>query len=110
MLPPSQTPISDSIKSSPMSNAIPQAILDRTKNWNIMVGSLTLLLVGSFVTVLWWLVHYPVPIENKDTVFFMAGQLSVFTGIAVGYWMQSTAQSKAKTELLANGKQSAPHG
>ncbi len=83
---------------------VPDAILNRTKNWNIMVGALTFLLVGGFLFSIWWLIHYPVPIENKDTVFFMVGQLSVFTGIAVGYWMQSTAQSKEKTAMLAKAQ------
>lgn len=82
--------------------AIPDKIWLRTRNWNLMVGALTFLLIGGFLVTIWWLVHYPVPIENKDTIFFMCGQLSVFAGIAVGYWMQSTNQSKQKTDIIAS--------
>lgn len=96
---PNPTPTNGSMETLPPNN--------RTRDWNIWVGVLTFLLVDSFMGTMIMLFHYTVPVENKDTLFFMAGQLSVFTGMCIGYWVQSTAQSKAKTDMIANGKQGA---
>lgn len=94
---PNPTPTNGSMETPPPNN--------RTRDWNIWVGVLTFLMVSGFMTTMVMLFKISVPDGNKDTLFFMAGQLSVFTGMCIGYWVQSTAQSKAKTDMIANRKQ-----
>lgn len=48
------------------------------------------------------LMRLPIPADNKDVLVFMAGQLTTAWMIAIGYYYQSTAGSKAKDALLAD--------
>lgn len=74
-----------------------------------MPALLTAGLVSGFLAVIFALFHYAVPERNQDTLYFMAGQLSVFTGMGVGYWLQTTFSSDAKTDLIAKAGPIDPH-
>lgn len=79
------------------------------KRLDWMPALLTAGLVSGFLAVIFALFRYTVPDGNKDTLYFMAGQLSVFTGMGVGYWLQSTFSSSSKTDIIAKSGPVDPH-
>lgn len=63
-------------------------------------GLATVLVLGYFV-VLWALLKWPVPAENKDAVNILFGILSASVGAVVGYFFGSSKGSAEKNEMLA---------
>jgi uncharacterized membrane protein len=70
---------------------------------------LAVILLSGFMTVIFALFKIIVPDGNKDTLYFMAGQLSVFTGMAIAYFYQTTQQSAHKTDIIAKSGPVDPH-
>lgn len=66
-----------------------------------MPSALAIILTIMVACVVASLMRLPIPAENKDVLVFMAGQLTTAWMIAIGYYYQSTAGSKAKDALLA---------
>lgn len=69
---------------------------------NFMPSLLALILTVMVGCVVASLMRLPIPQDNKDVLVFMAGQLTTAWMIAIGYYYQSTAGSKAKDALLAD--------
>ena len=65
---------------------------------NVMSGAL----IGTFVGALAALYFIPIPVDNKELIIFMLGQLSGFAGGVVSYHFGTSAGSARKTELLGN--------
>lgn len=65
---------------------------------------LTASLISGFMAVLVSLFFWSVPEGNRETLVYMAGQLSGFTSAAIAYWYNTTHQSAVKTDLLAKAE------
>jgi len=57
-----------------------------------------------FFFVLYLLIFYPMPQENKDVLYLAIGALIGFEGAVVNYFYGSSAGSAQKTELMTNNK------
>ena len=69
---------------------------------NFMPSVLAITLTFMVGCVVASLMQLPIPADNKDVLVFMAGQLTTAWMVAIGYYFQSTAGSKAKDALLAD--------
>lgn len=70
-----------------------------TRSW--VPAALTVVLLLAFNAALSALFILAVPEGNRDIVVYMIGQLSGFAASAVAYWLGTTRNSQAKTDLLA---------
>jgi hypothetical protein len=77
-------------------------------NKSTVPALLTWLLVGAFILTMTALFTITVPLENREVLVYMVGQLSGFAAAAVAFWLGTTRQSENKTNLLA--KQAADGG
>lgn len=66
-----------------------------------MPAALTSGILASFAGVLVVLFLVPTPVENRDLIIYMVGQLSGFAGSATAYWLGTTRNNGRMTELLA---------
>lgn len=57
-------------------------------------------LLASFAGTLIALMSVPIPLDNRDMIIYMVGQLSGFAGSAVAFWLGTTRQSEEKTHML----------
>lgn len=57
-------------------------------------------LVGSFTGALGALFLIPIPVDNKDLIVFMLGQLSGFTGATIAYHFGTSKSSVDKNGLI----------
>lgn len=71
---------------------------------NLFLTLLTMLLISGFMAVLVSLFFWDVPAGNRETLVYMAGQLSGFTSAAIAYWYNTTHGSARKTEILAKAE------
>jgi len=71
---------------------------------NLFLTILTMLLISGFMAVLVSLFFWDVPAGNRETLVYMAGQLSGFTSAAIAYWYNTTHGSARKTEILAKAE------
>ena len=71
---------------------------------NLFLIILTMLLISGFMAVLVSLFFWDVPAGNRETLVYMAGQLSGFTSAAIAYWYNTTHGSARKTEILAKAE------
>lgn len=62
---------------------------------------LALTMVGGFIAAMAALFQQPIPVDNKDLLTYMLGQLSGFVGAIVAFDFGSSRASEHKTELLA---------
>lgn len=67
----------------------------------IFLSALTILLISGFMAVLVSLFFWNVPEGNRETLVYMAGQLSGYASAAVAYWYNTTHSSARKTEIIA---------
>jgi uncharacterized membrane protein len=79
------------------------------KRFDWIPAFLAVILLSGFMTVIFALFKFIVPDGNKDTLYFMAGQLSVFTGMAIAYFYQTTQQSAHKTDIISKSGPVDPH-
>jgi hypothetical protein len=70
----------------------------------IFLSALTIVLISGFMAVLVSLFLWHVPEGNRETLVYMAGQLSGFTSAAIAYWYNTTHGSARKTELLSKAE------
>ncbi len=71
---------------------------------NLFLTMLTMFLVSGFMAVIVSLFLWAVPEGNRETLVYMAGQLSGFASAAVAYWYNTTHGSARKTEILAKAE------
>lgn len=71
---------------------------------SLFLSALTVFLISGFMAVLVSLFLWHVPDGNRETLVYMAGQLSGFTGAAIAYWYNTTHGSARKTEILAKAE------
>lgn len=71
---------------------------------SIFLTTLTTLLISGFMAVLVSLFFWEIPLGNRETLVYMAGQLSGFTSAAIAYWYNTTHGSARKTEILAKAE------
>lgn len=71
---------------------------------NKFLGFLTFYLVSAFLGAFVVMFLKEVPTANRETVVYMVGQLSGFTGATIAFWFSSTIGSARKTELLARAE------
>ena len=74
------------------------------KKMDLFLAFLTSFLVVGFMGIIAALCVWPVPDGNRETLVYMAGQLSGFTAASVGFWYHTTFQSGQKTDLLAKAE------
>lgn len=70
----------------------------------MFLAALTAGLISGFMAVLVSLFFWNVPEGNRETLVYMAGQLSGFTSAAIAYWYNTTHTSDKKTDLLAKAE------
>ncbi len=68
------------------------------KDW--MRGTLAVACLVSFMVALFWLLNTTVPQQNEQLVTFMLGQLSIFTGGALGFYFYTSKSSADKNDML----------
>jgi hypothetical protein len=71
------------------------------ENKSFMPAVITAGVLASFAGTLVALLFIPIPVENRDLIIYMIGQLSGFAGSAVAFWLGTTRQSEEKTRMLA---------
>lgn len=65
-----------------------------------MRGFLAAILLTCFMTALFWVIQHEVPQANSQLVTYMLGQLSVFTGMAVGFYYVTSKSSADKNDVM----------
>lgn len=70
----------------------------------MFLSTLTIVLVSGFMAAFTALFLWDVPPGNRETLVYMAGQLSGFTSAAIAYWYNTTHGSARKTEILAKAE------
>jgi hypothetical protein len=73
-----------------------------TRHMNVFLAFLTGVLVCGFMSMIAALFFLAIPDNNRETLVYMAGQLSGFTGASVAFWYSTTFQSGEKTNIIAN--------
>jgi len=71
------------------------------ENKSFMPAVITAGLLSSFVGMSVALLFVPIPVNNRDLIIYMIGQLSGMAGSAVAFWLGTTRQSEDKTRMLA---------
>lgn len=70
-------------------------------NKSFMPAVITAGVLSSFIGTLITMFFIPIPVENRDMIIYMVGQLSGFAGAAIAFWLGTTRQSEDKTRMLA---------
>jgi leucyl aminopeptidase (aminopeptidase T) len=73
----------------------------QTAAQSVVPALLTWCIVSAFATVMFALFVKIVPIENRDIIVYMVGQLSGAFGAVIAFWFGTTRESAKKTEMLA---------
>lgn len=76
----------------------------RISGMDLFIAALTGYLASSFITIMVVLFFKAIPEGNKEILVYMAGQLSGFTGAAIGLWTNTTYHSNEKTKMLAQAQ------
>lgn len=50
------------------------------------------------------LFYYPIPLENRDVIVYMCGQLAAAFAACLAFWVGTTRSSQNKTEMLARAE------
>lgn len=58
---------------------------------------------AAFFVALGALFFFPIPMENRDTIVYMCGQLAAAFAACLAFWVGTTRQSENKTAMLAQG-------
>lgn len=74
------------------------------RTFNRFVFFMVWYLVSGFLGAFLVLFFVQIPEGNRETVVYMLGQLTGFTGAAVGFLYSTTYQSGEKTKMLAQSQ------